>query len=147
MFIKKKTVCGFCGRKLSTKKDLHGFCVNKNCEMYDPIALEYDAPIEPPIDTHATATETIGVQKGSIIQRIKSAILRLLNQRKKCPICKTVKKDGRFCYNMDCQAYDPLSQYFEPPTKKEIRRDVKACRKFHKDMGKENEGLETELPW
>ncbi len=42
-----------------------------------------------------------------------------------CPCCKKhLAEDGR-CYNNECTAYDPLSQYFDGPSKEDLEANIK----------------------
>ena len=54
------------------------------------------------------------------------------NNKKKqaaCPICTKPMADNRFCFNSDCRAYDPLSQYFVAPTDEDLQKDAESIQK------------------
>ena len=46
-----------------------------------------------------------------------------------CPVCKNPMTDNRFCYNSNCRAYDPLSQYFVAPTDEDLQKDAESIQK------------------
>lgn len=113
----KSRVCLSC--KLPLPSD--GFCRNKNCEQYDDIALNYEAPIE-------LSRKTYSENVVGLVVKSKRGIKII------CPICKKPMEDGRFCYNMDCSAYDPLAQYFVPQTEDEIQQDSNELTKRIKEI-------------
>ena len=61
--------------------------------------------------------------------------------QERCSTCNSVLING-YCYNNNCKAYDPLSQYFDGPTEEDVAEDTAA---IIDRINKINEQINTNL--